>query len=330
MEDEDLYAVLGVDRTADADAIRTAYRRLAREHHPDVNPDDPAAEERFKRVSAAHHVLSDPDKRKLYDEFGRAGLADGFDPEQARAYRRWAEGARRSPYHETFRAQGAGDEDVDIEELLSSFFGGAPGGAPGGGSAQWRAARGPRRGRDARGDVEVGFLDAVRGGEVSIELEGHGRLRVRIPPGADDGTRIRLAGKGEPGRDGGPPGDLVLALHVRPHALYERDGDDLSYDLPVTLPELVLGAEVDVPTPDGAVSMTVPPGSPNGRRLRLRGKGATRRGAKSGEGARGDLIVRLVAVLPEESDALRRVAEEMRSLYEGADVRAAVAEAARR
>jgi len=313
MSDEDLYGVLGVARDADADAIRTAYRRLAREHHPDVNPGDASAEDRFKSISAAYHVLSDPEKRKLYDEFGRAGLADGFDPEQARAYRRWAEGARRSPYHESFGAGPGGDAgDVDVEELLSSFFG--------------ERRRGPRRGRDARGDVEVSFLDAVRGGEVSIELPGQGRLRVRIPAGADDGTRIRLAGKGEPGRDGGGPGDLVLSLHVAKHPLYQRDGDDLSYDLPVTIPELVLGARVDAPTPDGVVSLEVPAGSANGRRLRLRGKGAAKRGTSE----RGDLTVRLVAVLPESSDALRSAAESMRELYGARDVRAAVVEASRR
>ena len=297
MEERDLYADLGVARGASADEIRKAYRKLARQHHPDVNPNEPKAEERFKEISFAYDVLSDEEKRKRYDEFGAASLAPGFDPEQARAYRHWAEGVRRSPSSEDFSG------DLDIEDLLSGFFGG-------------QRPRSARQGADVEGELEVGFLDAVKGNEIGIE-RGGSRLRVRIPPGSDNGTRVRLAGQGRPGLRGGPAGDLYLRLRVRPHPFFVRAGDDLELDLPVTIPEAVLGAKVEVPTPDGPVTMTVPPRSKNGRMLRVRGKGVARRG-----GGSGDLRVRLVVQLPDTDDArLDEIARELEPLYGGANPR---------
>lgn len=308
MEEQDLYAALGVSRGAGDDEIRKAYRKLAREFHPDVNPNNPEAEERFKRVSFAYDVLSDPEKRKLYDEFGMTGLAEGFDPEHARAYRTWSEGAQRSPFAEGFFRGGS------IDDLFGDLFGGQ------------RAAF-TRRGTDVEGEVSVDFLDAVRGGEVRLQFRKPGpggaapettSLRVRIPAGADEGTRIRLAGQGGPGRNGGPPGDLYLTVRLRPHRFFRRDGTSLLLDLPVTLPELIRGTSVEVPTPDGPVTMKIPPRSQNGRKLRLRGKGVGPRG----EG-RGDLIVRLVAVLPTGDDPrLAQLADELDGLYRDADVRA--------
>jgi curved DNA-binding protein len=314
MAEPDLYETLGVARGATEDEIRKAYRKLARKFHPDVNPNNKQAEERFKRISFAYDVLSDQDKRKLYDEFGHSGLSQGFDPEQARAYSRWSEGARRSPFAESF--QGEGFEGIDaesLEDLLGGLFGRAAGGRPG------RA----RRGADAEAEVEVDFLDAVRGGEVRVGVHkaepggvaAERTLRIRIPPGTDDGSRIRLAGQGGPGD---PPGDLFLRIRVRPHAFFRREGPDLSLDLPVTLPELIRGASVAVPTPDGPVTMTIPPGSQNGRKLRLRGKGATRPG-----GGRGDLFVRLAVRLPEaDGEQLEKVAKEIEGLYGEKSVRA--------
>ena len=303
MEEKDLYGLLGVARGATEEEIRKAYRKLARKYHPDVNPNDRKAEERFKEVSLAYEVLSDKEKRARYDEFGMQGLAQGFDPEQARAYSRWSQGARRSPFHETFTS----DADVDLEDLLGGIFGGG------------RRARGPARGGDAEVEIEIDFLDAVRGGEVRVEVAGRGTLRVKIPPGADEGTKIRLAGQGDAGARGGAPGDLYLRLRVRPHAFFKREGSDLSLDLPVTVPELVLGASVEVPTPDGPVTMKVPARSQNGRKLRLRGKGAP----KLGSSERGDLYVRLVAELPEADDPkLEAIAKELEPLYRGRDPRA--------
>ncbi len=303
MDEKDPYVLLGVARTATEDEIRKAYRKLARKYHPDVNPNDRKAEERFKDISFAYEVLSDKEKRARYDEFGTQSFAQGFDPGQAREYARWSRGARRSPFH----ASSAADVDVDIEDLLGGLFGGA------------RRPRGPTRGNDADGEIAIDFLDAVRGGEVRVQVTGRGALRVKIPPGADTGTRIRLAGQGDAGVLGGPPGDLFLTLRVRPHPIFTRNGSDLSLDLPVTLPELVLGASIEVPTPDGPVTMRVPAGSGNGRVLRLRAKGV----AKLGSADRGDIYVRLIAELPDPADPrLEAIAKELEPLYEGRDVRA--------
>jgi curved DNA-binding protein len=297
MDERDLYADLGVARGASAEEVKKAYRKLARQYHPDVNPNDPKAEERFKQISFAYDVLSDDEKRRRYDEFGTAGLAPGFDPEQAREYKRWAEGARRSPHSGAFAG------DIDLEDLLSGFFGA-------------EARRGPMQGADAEAELEVEFLDAVRGGEVRIDLGGQA-LRVRIPKGSDTGTRIRLQGKGGPGIRGGPGGDLYIRLRVRPHPFYERRGDDLHLELPVTIPEAVLGAKVEVPTPDGPVTMTVPPRSRNGQTLRVRGKGVARR-----QGGAGDLLVRLAVQLPDSDDRrLDELARELEPLYRGANPR---------
>jgi curved DNA-binding protein len=299
----DLYEILGVPRTASADDIRKAYRRLAKKYHPDMNPGDRKAEEKFKEISFAYEVLSDKDKRARYDEFGVQGLAEGFDPAQAREYARWSQGARRSPSYESFTS----DADIDLEDLLGGLFGGAG-----------RRARGPMRGRDASGEIEVDFLDAVRGGEVRVQVADRGTLRIKIPPGSETGTKIRLAGQGDSGDPGAPPGDLYLALKVRPHPFFRREGTDLHLDLPVTVPELIQGASVEVPTADGSVTMKIPPHSQNGRVLRLRGKGAPKLGASE----RGDLYVKLVAELPDPADPrLESIAKELEKLYAGRDVR---------
>lgn len=300
MEEQDLYAILGVSRQAPQDEIKIAYRKLAREHHPDVNPGDAKAEERFKEISAAYAVISDEEKRARYDEFGMQGVQDGFDPEQARAYQHWSAGASQRPFSDT---RGAG---IDVEEMLSNLFGGA------------RAAAGPARGADAVSQVEVDFLDAVRGSEVPLQFEGRGLLRVKIPPGIRDGMKVRLAGQGQPGHEGGPPGNLFITIRVRPHPFFTRKGDDLFVDVPVTLSELVAGASIEVPTPTGPVTMTVPPRSPNGRKLRLRAAGVPHREASG----RGDLYVKLVLELPQLDDPkLAEIAAEMDALYGDTDVR---------
>lgn len=309
MEDRDLYADLGVGRNASEAEIKKAYRKLARKHHPDVNPGDPAAEERFKRVSFAYDVLSDPEKHRRYDEFGVAGLAEGFDAGHARAYQRWSEGTSHSPFSHAGPGARGGFGGGGIEDLLGSLFG--------------RATGASRRGADSEGEVLIDFLEAVRGGEVRVEMAGPAgssrALRIKIPAGSDDGTRIRLAGQGEPGPAGQKAGDLYLTLRIRAHPYFERRGDDLELELPVTLPELIRGGAIRVPTPEGSVSMKIPPRSQNGSRLRLRGKGATRRGKPD----RGDLLVTLVARLPEkDAPDLDELADRLESLYAGQDVRA--------
>lgn len=302
-ENNDLYEILGVPRDADRDAIRKAYRKLARQNHPDLNPGDEAAEERFKDISKAWEVLEDPEKRKNYDEFGEVSLEAGFDAEQARQARD-AFGARFG-----FEGRGAGPTSGefhfgDIDDLLGNLFG-----------ARGAEGRGLRlRGSDLEASLELEFLEAVRGGEKRLTLarptaDGGSTtetVRVRIPPGVDTGGRLRVEGKGGPGVGGGPPGDLHVRLEVKPHPVFRREGRDLVLDLPITVREAILGARIDVPTLDGRATLSVPPGTQSGTRLRLRGKGVP---SPRGDGA-GDLFARVQIRVPREMDDEARAALE--------------------
>ncbi|HUH05655.1 MAG TPA: DnaJ C-terminal domain-containing protein [Kofleriaceae bacterium] len=286
---ESLYDILGVAKTAADSDIRGAYRKLARKYHPDVNPGDTAAEDRFKKVAAAYEVLSDDARRKAYDEFGEESLKGGFDPDKARAYQKWQQ--QRSRGAEPFaggmggggwrRAGGAGGGfDFDLDELF------------GGRRARPRAARGP----DVHAMVDMDLEQAIKGGEVSLEVPGRKPISVRIPPGADDGSIIRLRGKGGAGASGAPAGDLVIETRVRSHPFVRREGQDLFMRLPVTLAEAYSGATIEVPTFDGPVKLRVPPLSQPGQKLRLRGKGVSRKGTS------GDLYVELDVRLPDRAD----------------------------
>jgi len=279
---EDLYAVLGVDRGASQEEIRKAYRRLAKELHPDFNPGDRTAEERFKKVSAAYEILGDPEKRARYDR----GEIDetGAEKPQYRHYRDFAETGAGERYH-----TGRGFEDfADLGDIFSELFGR---------TARRRA--GPMRGPDLRYHLVVDFLDAVRGGRRRVVLPDGSALDVTIPAGIESGQVIRLRGKGAPGFEGGPPGDALVEIEVRPHPLFTREGDDIRVTLPITLDEAVLGGKVEVPTIDGPVRMTIPRGASSGRVLRLRGKGVP----DPRTGRRGDQYVRLEIVLPEQIDS---------------------------
>lgn len=291
---ESLYDVLGVAKTASTDEIRKAYRKLARTHHPDVNPGNTASETRFKQVSAAYEVLSDDKKRKAYDEFGDASLQGGFDPDKAREYQRYQHTRQQ-------RSSRFGDEQGPIDFDFSDFFGGRPGRGP---------ARGPMKGQDMQASVEIDLAQAIEGTELTADLPGHGTVRVRIPKGADTGSTLRVPGKGAPGRNGGPPGDLVIETVLRPHPLFRREGLDLSLTLPITLAEAYLGATVEVPTFEGPVKLKVPPRAQQHARLRLRGKGVPRKDE------RGDLLVELDIRMPDRSDdALAKALEGTDSLY---------------
>ncbi len=268
-----LYETLGVQKDASADAIRKAYRKLARRHHPDVNPDDKKAEETFKNISTAYDTLSDEKKRAAYDEFGDDSLKGGFDADKARQYSRWQNQRQQ-------RAAEYGDGGP-VEFDFGELFG---------------RARGPARGQDLHATVEMELRQAIEGTEIALEVPNTGTVRVRIPPGADNGSIIRLPGKGAPGARGGPPGDLVIETIVQPHAHLRRDGLDLYLTLPVTLDEAYNGASVDVPTFDGPVVLKVPPRSQNGAKLRLRGKGIKRKDT------RGDMMVELAVRLPDKAD----------------------------
>ena len=295
-----LYDVLGVDRSADADALRSAYRELARQLHPDVNPDDAAAEARFKEVSEAYAVLSDEQKRADYDEFGDIALDAGFDAEKAReAQRSFGGGFGGHPFGQGGGAEGLGG----IEDLLGQLFGGRASGSFGGDAfGGGFGGRGfAMRGADAEAELALDFLDAANGSEQRLQLQGPAgaqTLTVRIPPGATDGQRIRLAGKGAPGNGGAPAGDLLVRLRVRPHPVFEVDGRNLAVELPVSVSEAVQGAKVEVPTLAGSATLTIPAGTAGGQRLRLRGKGLP----AAGRNAAGDLYVTVRIQVPTDLD----------------------------
>jgi curved DNA-binding protein len=296
---ESLYDILGVAKGATTEQIRKAYRKLARKHHPDVNPGDKSAEESFKKVSAAYEVLSDDKKRAAYDEFGDDSLAGGFDPDRARAY---AADQERRARARSYRPSPS-DHDGPIEFDFAEMFG---------------RARGPSRGPDIHASLEMSLRQAIEGAEISLDLPDQGTVRVRIPPGADNGSVVRLSGKGAPGMRGGPPGDLVIETSVREHPHVRRDALDLYLTLPVTLAEAYNGASIDVPTFDGPVVVKVPPRSQNRAKLRLRGKGIPRKDS------RGDLYVELDVRMPDlPDDALSSALSSSSSAY-SAPVRAEV------
>jgi len=292
-EKQDLYKVLDVDRKADEDTIRKAYRQLARHLHPDVNPGDSAAEERFKTVSEAYSVLSDEEKRRNYDEFGEVSLEAGFDADRAREAREAF--GRRFGGPGSYEARGPeGFHFGGLDDLVSDLFS----------RRGWQDVPQARRGHDLEAELELDFLDAARGGEHRLSFSrpgADGGLRqetvaVRIPAGVSEGGRIRVPGRGGEGSSGGTSGDLYARIRIRPHPVFRRDGRDLSLDLPVTIAEATLGAKVPVPTLDGRVTLTIPPGTDSGTRLRLRGKGVP---SPSG-GAAGDLYATVQIRVPRD------------------------------
>jgi curved DNA-binding protein len=291
---EDLYAVLGVSKDADAEAIKKIYRKLAAQLHPDKNPGNAKAEARFKQVNHAYDVLSDPKKRKLYDEFGEDGLREGFDAERVRAYRDWSSRQPRGGAG----GFGGGGTNVDIEDLLGQAAGqGGFADLFGDIVGRSRRPRGPVKGPDFESEITIDFAAAVRG--TTLELRPQGQIgapvTVRIPPGADEGSRVRIPGQGGPSNSGGPRGDLVLTVHVTPHSHFRREGDDLHLDLPLTIAEAYHGSRVRVPTVEGAVTLKVPERTQSGQVVRLRGKGVAKKGR-----AVGDLFVHFLVQVPKD------------------------------
>jgi curved DNA-binding protein len=278
----DYYDALGVPRDASQEDIRSAYRRLARENHPDVNK-EAGAEDRFKEVSEAYEVLRDPEKRERYDRFGanwKAGQdvtgASGFEGFRRRrgAGAGAGAGAGRGGGFEDVQFEFGGGDGGDFSEFFEGLFGGRGGGGFNGFSM---------RGGDQEAELELSLEEAARGGRRRLSFGDGREIEVEIPPGVRDGQRIRLAGEGGAGPGGGPPGDLLLRVRIRPHPRFRVEGRDLYVDLPVTPWEAALGAEVPVQTLDGSARVKVPPGSSSGRRLRLRGQGMPVRDGKPGD-----------------------------------------------
>jgi DnaJ-class molecular chaperone len=292
MAARDPYEVLGLKRDASERDIRAAYRRLAKQHHPDLNPGNRAAEERFKEVSAANDLLGDTDKRARFDRGEIDATGQERRPEPG--WRRHAEGPAGRRYGPG--AGGEGVDEQDVGDIFAELFRrGGHGGMGGGARANLRM-----RGTDARYTLEVEFLDAVNGATRRLALPGGKHLDVRVPPGIDDGQVMRLKGQGGPGLNGGEAGDALIEIHVAAHPFYRRDGDDIRYEVPVTLAEAVLGGKITVPTPSGNVSVAVPRHSDTGAMLRLRGKGVP---AHAGRPA-GDAYVTLRVVVGEPDPAL--------------------------
>ena len=311
MPDRDLYEILGVPKTASAGEVKSAYRKLAKKYHPDMNPGSKQAEEKFKEVTAAAEVLTDPKRRELYDEFGADSLRSGFDPAKAEEYRRWRRhGASQGgmPYDfGDFQQVNVGDFGAfDFGSIFEDLFGGRHPGQARAGHGRVHA----RAGAHAEGELEVDLREAVLGGERDVRV-GDRTLRVRIPAGVGDGSTIRLAGQGGPGAHGGAPGDVYLRVKLRDHPLVRRNGKDLSVDLPVTVPEAALGAEVTLPTFEGPVHLRVPAGAQSGKKLRLRGKGLP----DLKGGPRGDLYAVVQVILPEPSERLEKAVKPLESLY---------------
>ena len=292
----DPYKELGVSRGASADEIKKAFRKLAKELHPDKNPGNTTADERFKRITAAFDLLGDAEKRAKYDR----GEIDADGREQFRGSRGpgggFSSGGPGGP-----AGARAGFENIDLDDLFGMFGGGA-------GSAGRSGGRGfQARGQDVRATLEISLEDSIAGTTRRIQFSDGRTLDVTIPKGAADGQVIRLRGQGSPGR-GGPAGDALIELKIAPHPLYSRDGGDLTMDLPVSVPDAVLGGKIPVKTPEGTVSMTIPRGSNSGQVLRLKGRGAF------AAGRRGDLLARLVVTLPDsQDDALVKFATEWRN-----------------
>ena len=276
---KDPYETLGVSKTASADDIRKAYRKLAKKLHPDLNPGDKQAEERFKEVSGANDLLSDPEKRRRYDagEIDASGAEKA--PPHARYYRDYAaEGGH--PYE----GQGAYGDFAQGDDLFADLL--------------RRAAEQARRrpGADLHYELPIDFLDAVNGASKTITLPQGGTLNVTIPAGVEDGQILRLRGKGAPSQGEGPPGDALVQIVVKPHRYFTREGDDILLDLPITVKEAALGAEVRTPTTTGNVMLKIPRRSNTGDVLRLRGRGVKTRGGA------GDELVRLKVMMPKEAE----------------------------
>ncbi|MEA1952410.1 MAG: J domain-containing protein, partial [Planctomycetota bacterium] len=320
---EDYYKTLGIRRDASHSEIQDAYRDMARKYHPDVNPDDEAAAKKFQEVQAAFDVLNDQKKRELYDRYGSSFESMGAEgPQGAGGWGgAWPGGGPGGPGG---GPGGFNAENIDFSQFFGERFGAqggagvaggaaGPGGAGGGGFAdffsqftqagagqpQARGRRRRQRGMDITHDLTITFETAIKGGKVQLAVQRHSgkteTITVTVPAGIDSGKKIRLRGQGEPSPSGDTAGDIILTIHVTAHKFFQRHGNNLQVRVPVTLAEAASGAKVDVPTPRGTVSLQVPAGTSSGAKLRIKGHGVERKGAKA-----GDLLAEIQIVLPKD------------------------------
>ncbi len=302
---DNFYEILGVPRSATAEEIKRAYRKLAKKYHPDRNPNDPSADRKFKEVQKSYEVLGDAEKRAQFDQYGRAGVGNfSTNPRGQRVYE-W--GGQSSinveDLNDLFSAIGRGRESHGAS-VFDQMFGG-------GGRNRASAAPTPQRGSDVEKPISLSFEQAVHGAVVTVELRTRrgkrgDKLEVKIPKGVKDGQKIRLAGKGNPGSHGAAAGDFLLVCSIRPHAYFRREGADIMLDVPISLSEAALGVGVEVPTVDGSVTVTIPPGTSSGAKLRLKGRGLVVRGTPS----RGDQFV-IIEII-----AGQALSDEQRGLFE--------------
>ena len=306
MEFKDYYSVLGVSKTATQEDIKKAFRKLARKYHPDVNPKDATATEKFKEISEAYEVLSDPEKRQKYDQFGSqwqqyektGGRPEDFNWSQWQAGPGTSYSYRTVTPEEFAEMYGGEGHEGHFSSFFETLFGGAgrPFGGGGQAGAEFHYRPRPRHGRDLEHTLPVTLEEAFHGGSRILEWDTGRKIEAKVPPGVKTASKLRLKGQGEPGRDGGEPGDLLLHIEVMPHDRLVRDGDNLSLVLPVDLFTLLLGGKITVPGIDRAVKLDIPAGTANGRVFRLKGLGMPH--LKNPQ-QRGDLLVKVEAVLPE-------------------------------
>lgn len=310
---EDYYKTLGISRNASQDEIQGAYREMARKYHPDLNPDDETSKQRFQEVQHAYDVLGDQKKREMYDRYGASFESMGANggPQDGPFQR----GAGQGPWG---AAQGSQGEPVDFSQFFSDRYGADPSMDSGGGFADFfsqftgggrartasgrRASRRARKGADITHDIQVPFNSVVVGGKAQVTVRrSSGKnetIEINIPSGIESGKKIRLRGQGEEGSRGGKPGDILLTVHVSDHPYFQRQGKkNLLLRLPITLEEAVLGGKIDVPTPNGTVSLQIPKGTSGGQKLRVKGHGV-----QTKDGSPGDLLVETRIVLPKEID----------------------------
>ena len=278
---DNLYDILGVPKRATDDDIRRAFRKLAKENHPDLHPGNTAASERFKKITNANEILSDPEKRRLYD----AGEIDGRGEQRRQTWRNPAGAGGPKA-----RTQTSSFDDMGFSDIFSDMFGG--------GRGDPRARSFTARGQDLRYTLEIEFLEAAGGAKKRVTLPDGGSLDLTVPEGVTDGQTLRLKGKGAPGQKGGEPGDALVEVKVRPHPQFKRQGDDIAIEIPISIDEAVLGAKIEVPTISGRVQLSIPKGTSSGKTFRLKGKGVrSRPGAEP-----GDELVTVRIVLPDTID----------------------------